>query len=173
MLTANDIGDDGSVTFESARRTSHSAFAALTDKCRPQAGDVLVTKDGSLGRVALFEGEEACVNQSVAVLTPDPRHIEPALLALLLRVPAYNNALVFEAGGTTIKHLYITRIVKQQLALPPVEERPALIGRLQAVLTRAATSTGLIADQIDLLAEHRQALITAAVTGEFAVPGAA
>ena len=114
MLTANDIGD-GVARVGTARRTTQDAFdRLLTEKSRPKPGDVLLTKDGTLGRVALFEGGDACVNQSVAVLTPDRNRVLPRLLAELLAVPAYRDALIFEAGGTTIKHLYISRIVKQE-----------------------------------------------------------
>jgi type I restriction enzyme S subunit len=106
MLTANDISD-GRILYETARRTTDEAFRTqLSAKSRPVPGDILLTKDGSLGRVALFDGTPACVNQSVAVLSPDVKRVMPECLALLLTVPAYRDALIFEAGGTTIKHLY-------------------------------------------------------------------
>lgn len=173
MLTANDVGDDGSVRYGTARRTSEEAFAELTDKSRPKRGDVLLTKDGSLGRVAVMDGTRACVNQSVAVLTPRPGAVSGRLLASLLRVPAYRDALIFEAGGTTIKHLYITRVVKQRLALPPASGHADLLRQLTTIEDEHRALAGTVATQIDLLQEHRQTLITAAVTGEFTVPSAA
>jgi type I restriction enzyme S subunit len=52
LLTANDIAD-GSIRYSTARRTTQDAFdKLLTDKSRTVCGDVLVTKDGTLGRVA-------------------------------------------------------------------------------------------------------------------------
>lgn len=85
MLTANDIGDRR-IRYETARRTDPDAFETqLTDKSRPRAGDVLVTKDGTLGRIAVFDGEPACINQSVAFLRPVAR-ISSALLASALVV---------------------------------------------------------------------------------------
>ena len=66
MLTANDV-DYGKVNYETARRTSMEAYRNdITEKSRPKKGDVLITKDGTLGRVAIHEGQEACINQSVA-----------------------------------------------------------------------------------------------------------
>ncbi len=170
MITANDVAD-GSIEFDAARRTSESAFQQeLTDKSRPQAGDVLLTKDGTLGRVAISRGERMCVNQSVAVLTPDRTLIEPELLVELLRVPAYRDALIFNAGGTTIKHLYITRVVKQRLALPPRSSHGDLrrsLGETNDQFARLVSTIGLT---IDKLQERRRSLITAAVTGEMEVP---
>lgn len=167
MLTANDVGD-GEVLFHSARRTTGEAFTSLlTNKSRPTKNDVLLTKDGTLGRVAMCHGEEMCVNQSVAVLTPADT-VDPQLLFQLLRVPAYRDALVFNAGGTTIKHLYITRVVKQRLALPRREQHARLAAELARIHESHSRRIRRLQRSIDLLQEHREALITAAVTGQLA-----
>jgi type I restriction enzyme, S subunit len=171
MLTANDIGD-GVIRAGTARRTTQAAFdGLLTDKSRPKHGDILLTKDGTLGRVALFKGGNACVNQSVAVLTPNRDLVLPELLAELLAVAAYRDALVFEAGGTTIKHLYISKVVKQKVALPPLGEQPALAAALRSARSSHSKAAEAIEASIRLLREHRQALITAAVTSELEIPG--
>ena len=166
MLTANDIGD-GLIHHGTARRTTQDAFdSLLTSKSRPKRGDILLTKDGTLGRVALFDGPDACVNQSVAVLTPDRTRVLPELLAELLAVPAYREALIFEAGGTTIKHLYITRVVKQKVALPPISEQSALAAELRGARSTHSEAAMTIEASIRVLREHRQALITAVVAGD-------
>jgi type I restriction enzyme S subunit len=59
LLTANDIGD-GEILYSTARRTTMEAHAKeLTDKSRPKSGDILVTKDGTLGRVAVANDTQA------------------------------------------------------------------------------------------------------------------
>jgi type I restriction enzyme S subunit len=173
MLTANDISD-GRILYETARRTTDEAFRTqLTPKSRPVPGDILLTKDGSLGRVALFDGTPACVNQSVAVLSPNVARVMPELLALLLAVPAYRDALIFEAGGTTIKHLYISRVTKQLVAIPPPSEQPTLLKALVEVRGAHIQVIERLQRSIELLQERRQALITAAVTGQLHIPRAA
>lgn len=174
MLTANDVGE-GEILWGGARRTAWPEYESLTAKSRPKQGDVLVTKDGSLGRVALLAKKtEVCVNQSIAVLTPRRDVIRPELLAHLLRSESYNSALVYNAGGTTIKHLYITRMSKQRVAFPPsLDDQDDLIDALRAVEARGARLDSELARSVALLREHRQALITAAVTGQMSVPGAA
>src|SRR5690606_31428610 len=83
MLTANDIGW-GTVLYEQARSTSEIAFREmLTDKSRPKAGDLLLTKDGTLGRVAVHDGRPACINQSVALIRPDTRIMSSEFLCSL------------------------------------------------------------------------------------------
>lgn len=168
MLTANDIRD-GHVDFDNARSTTFDAFGKLSAKSRPLSGDVLVTKDGTLGRVALYDGPTACINQSVALLRPDPAKMDSDFLALCLRGGVYQDRMVFEAGGTTIKHIYISRLGKMPLAHPPLPEQAAIARHLSAV----AQQFDLLATQagraVDLLVERRAALISAAVTGRIDV----
>ncbi|MDP1874823.1 restriction endonuclease subunit S [Phenylobacterium sp.] len=168
LLTANDIGENV-VAYETARRTSREAFEQLlTDKSRPRRGDVLLTKDGTLGRLAVHDGRAACINQSVAVLRPR-QEVVPEFLANALASEPYQGRMIFEAGGTTIKHIYVSRLAKMPFALPPRQEmtRIAKFASEQRLkldgLSRAA------ADVEALLLERRAALISAAVTGEIDV----
>ena len=53
MVTATDI-EGGQINYQTARFTSRDAFdRKLTSKSKPMPDDVLLTKDGALGRVAL------------------------------------------------------------------------------------------------------------------------
>lgn len=119
MVTAKDI-NDGRILYEQARRTSRSAFIEkLTDKSRPNIGDVLVTKDGTLGRIAIVDRPDVCVNQSVAVLQPNSS-IRPTFLKLVLEEPRNHQRMLSEAEGSTIKHIYVTRLAKQPVRVPPL-----------------------------------------------------
>jgi len=171
MLTANDV-DYGEVKYETARRTSLDAYLnELTDKSRPRRGDILITKDGTLGRVAVHDGRDACINQSVAALRVNPNVMCSHFLAVGLLGSLYQSRMLFDAGGTTIKHIYISRLAKMPLAYPPISEQQAILTLLADSLAKLNT---LIAEgnrAIDLLQERRTALISAAVTGKIDVRG--
>lgn len=172
LLTANDIGN-GKVNYDTARHTSELAFSTLiTDKCRPRRGDVLLTKDGTedgtLGRVAEADGSRACINQSVALLQPAPGFADGSL-SEVLQVRAYRDALVFNAGGSAIKHLYIGRVAKQHVALPPLGQRTAVVAQSRVVRETHNDAIRSLNLSLALLHERKQVLITAAVTGQFDV----
>lgn len=83
-LTAKDV-IDGRINYATARKTTLEAFQnSLTDKSRPLIGDVLLTKDGSIGRVAVVDRTGVCINQSVALLRPNKKIIPEFLKYLLL-----------------------------------------------------------------------------------------
>lgn len=132
MVTAKDI-HDGKIDYSTARHTSDDAYRrALTDKSRPKTGDVLLTKDGSIGRVAVCDRENICINQSVAVLQPNLR-IKSKFLKYLLESPYYQQRMDNDADGSTIKHIYITRVDKMHVAVPSLPEQDTIISVLGAL----------------------------------------
>jgi type I restriction enzyme S subunit len=59
------------------------------------------------------------------------------------------------------------------LPIPPIEEQRRRISRLNALTSHTARMRQTLERQVSLLQEHRQALITAAVTGELEIAGVA
>ena len=126
MITAKDLEGNG-VNFEGARRTTKVAFnEKLTDKSRPKRNDILLSKDGTLGRVALVGDEELCINQSVALLRPNKR-VLPKFLYYLLLAPYYQKRMDLDSDGSVLKHIYITRVNLMKVAVPQISEQQAIV----------------------------------------------
>lgn len=167
MITAKDI-NEGRILFETARTTSAEAFnSLLTAKSRPRCGDILLTKDGTLGRLAVTTDETICVNQSVAVLRPNHR-ADARFLKLLLEAPWYQERMLEDAGGSTIKHIYITIVDKMPVGLPrDKNEQKAIAEALSDVDGLIAGLEALIAKKRDLKTATMQQLLT----GKTRLPG--
>lgn len=167
MITAADI-NDGRLQLETARKTSETAYRTLlTAKSKPRQNDVLLTKDGTLGRLALVGNETICINQSVAVIRPNER-VEPQFLKLLLESPPYQKRMVEDAGGSTIKHIYITIVDRMPLGLPldRAEQR--------VIATALSDVDGLLGGLDQLIAKKRdlkQAAMQQLLTGQTRLPG--
>ncbi|MGZ8096089.1 MAG: restriction endonuclease subunit S [Methylobacter sp.] len=141
MLTAKDIFN-GKIQYATARKTSQEAYDnLLTDKSRPKINDILITKDGSIGRVAITDRTDICISQSVALIRPNQR-ILPAFLKYLLES---QQLIDIDATGSTIQHIYITKINKMLIGVPLLLEQKAIAAVLSS-----------LDDKIDLL--HRQNL---------------
>jgi len=130
MITAADIAD-GRIRYEQARHTSMSAYEALTRKSRPEVGDILVTKDGTLGRVAVVDQPHICINQSVACMRPLPE-TDVRFLTHYLRSNQGRERMLADAGGSTIKHIYISRLRQMEVPVPGRGERKKIIKILDA-----------------------------------------
>lgn len=147
-VTAKDV-IDGHVNFSTARKTTQEAYDTLTQKSKPIIGDVLLTKDGTLGRTAIVEDKNICVNQSVAVLRCNNR-IVPKFLTMLLQMPGYQREMLANSGGGTIKHIYITKVGKMMVAVPTIEEQECFI-KLVKQVDKSRLSVQKSLDQLETL----------------------
>jgi type I restriction enzyme, S subunit len=117
LITAKDI-IQGKINYVTARKTPDWAYKKLiTDKSRPKKGDLLLTKDGTLGRLAIVETDDICINQSVAVIRTNFR-VDVVFLQKLLESNYYQRVMLENAGGSTIKHIYITIVNKMAIGAP-------------------------------------------------------
>lgn len=67
--------------------------------------------------------------------------------------------------GSTHRTIYMPDIKSITIPLPSVEEQDRMVSELRVTLRLLDDSVAELTQQIALLREHRQALITAAVTG--------
>jgi type I restriction enzyme S subunit len=140
MVTAANIFG-GKIQYASSRHTSQEAFDRhLTKKSRPAIGDLLLTKDGTLGRMAIVDRSGVCINQSVAVLKPNGA-VDTEFLKLLLEAPTYQQKMIDDAGGSTIKHIYISVVGKMLVATPRTRATQRKIARILTTLDNVITQT--------------------------------
>lgn len=166
MVTAKDVVF-GKVNYEGARRTTISAYQnLLTDKSRPETGDVLLTKDGTLGRVAVVTKTPLCINQSVALIQPDRDKIISEFLKYLLESPEYQKEMIDNAGGTTIKHIYITRVDKMEVSIPNLSKQIRIIKKLDILLAQTKKLEEIYKQKLALLEELKKSVLQKAFSGE-------
>ena len=166
MVTAKDV-NFGRVLFESARQTTREAYRSLlSPKSRPKLNDILLTKDGTLGRLALVDKEGICINQSVALLRLNAR-IDPLYLKKLLESPRYQKKMIEDAGGSTIKHIYITIVNRMAVNVPSSKEE-------QAAIANALSDVDALITSLEKLIAKKRAIKTAAMqqllTGKTRLP---
>lgn len=166
MITAKDI-DNGQIQYKGARTTDTLAFnKLLTPKSKPKKGDLLLTKDGTLGRLALVDDQLICINQSVAILRPNHK-IVAQFFKLLLESPLYQERMFDDAGGSTIKHIYITIVNKMPLGLPANHKE-------QTLIATALSDVDTLISELEKLIAKKQAIKTATMqqllTGKTRLP---
>lgn len=151
----------------------------LAERCTLRFGDVLMTEGGDLdklGRGTMWRDElpGALHQNHVFAVRPDPRRLNAEYLALLTRTSHARS--YFERTGTKTTNLASTNSEKI-LSLPVpalgIDAQGALVREVVKRMERMSALRSRIALQIDLLTERRQALITAAVTGQLDIPGVA
>ena len=90
-----------------------------------RCNDVLVTKDGTIGKVAIIKEmpAEATLNSGVFVIRPINNSFEPDFFYYVLRSSVFEKFLDQLAAGSTINHLYQKDFVNFVFKLPPAAEQ--------------------------------------------------
>lgn len=137
-------------------------------------GDVLMTEGGDidkLGRGTLWSGEiDGCLHQNhVFAVRPGPK-VHGPYLALLTRTTSARAYFEMTASKTTnLASTSSSKVLAFRIPLPNLQEQKSRTRETDQELSKMSRLTSGIKRQLDLLAERRQALITAAVTGQLDV----
>jgi type I restriction enzyme S subunit len=128
---------------------------------------VVLCRTASAGYSGIM-GVDMATSQDFATWTCGSQ-LRPRYLLLCLR--AMRPDLIGRlATGSTHKTIYMPDIHALQIPLPSLEEQDLAVEAAWRGLDPLFTAMDRSRQQLDLLQEHRQALITAAVTGELDVP---
>lgn len=90
-----------------------------------RCGDVILSKDGSIGNPALVESlpGRATINGTMMMLRPDEHQIHPDYLFQFVNGPAFSRMIAEKVSGSSIPHIFQRDIVHFPIVLPPVEEQ--------------------------------------------------
>lgn len=171
FLSARNIRLDG-WSLDDAKYVSEEDYKDFCKRVVPEKGDVLYTKGGTTGIARVVDlNERFQVWVHVAVLKINDELVLPHFLAYALNGVACYEQSQLHTRGATNQDLGLTRMIKIWLALPPLSEQAAIIHALDDETSRIGTLITEAQRAIDLLKEHRSALISAAVTGKIDVRG--
>jgi type I restriction enzyme S subunit len=173
LITASHVKDGNLDTNLDPQWLSPTVAQQWMRRGLPSIGDVVLTTEAPLGNVAQITEERVALAQRLIMLKPHSDRILSDFLALALRAPSFQNILSAHATGSTALGIKADRLKALHVPVPTLtdqEETVEAIKEQSEVVNFAARSLNA---QIGLLQEHRQALITAAVTGEMEVSGVA
>lgn len=137
-------------------------------------GDLLFAIRGSIGDV---EGVPealtgANITQDVARVST-ATGVSPKWLRFVLQSKSVQGLVAARVTGATVRGLNIWDLKRIEVPLRNSDRQKADLMTLTPAEQRLERLLSALTTQTALLAEHRQALITAAVTSEMAVPGVA
>ena len=151
--------------YETREKVSELGLANSAAVVHP-AETVVLCRTASAGFSAIM-GTEMATSQDFATWTCGPL-LRPRFLLLCLRVMR-PDLLGRLAMGSTHKTIYMPDIEAIRIPLPSVREQDAIVEGVQRRLRSIDRVIEALTRQMALLKERRQALITAAVTGELDV----
>jgi len=136
-----------------------------------QPGDLVINTMWAWMGAAGVSRQPGIVSPAYGVYRFDQSIMLPAYYDILVRTPAYVTEMTrFSRGVWTSRlRLYPDEFLRLSAPVPPLEEQSEIVKRVSEANVLAHRSITKLERAVDLLNERRQALITAAVTGELDV----
>ncbi|MFJ4466160.1 restriction endonuclease subunit S [Streptomyces sp. NPDC089424] len=147
---------------------SHESNEELR-RSRVRSGDVLVVRAGSPGRAAVVTEKYDGANCASVLILRRGRAILPQFLSAFINSPAGRGQVQVSQYGAAQEVISAAQTLSFLAPVPDVSEQQYRVDRLNVVLNSQDQVLSKLRRQASLLAERRQALITAAVTGQFDV----
>ena len=174
FVSTRDI-TSGTIDFEGSLKTSPETYSYLVRTgCQPHEGDVLYSKDGTIGETAVVtESRDFVVASSLIIITPNPHWITPRYLRYALSsVPLLEQARTL-VRGAGLPRISIANLATVVLPVPPLHEQERIVNHIETITSAIDSATDTARRCIGLARERRTALISAAVTGKIDVGVAA
>lgn len=164
LVTGTDFVN-GKVCWERCYHISEERFNEAPE-IHVQQGDLLITKDGTVGKLALIEEkpEKVSLNSHLLILRPVKGEINNHFVYWALQSMIFKDYVGFASSGSTMASLSQEKIGEFPLILPTLSEQQIIVSYLDYKIGQIDASISAINSQIDDLKAYRQSIISEAVT---------
>jgi type I restriction enzyme S subunit len=158
---------DGWLDFSISNKISDSDFGALRTRSLPKVDDVIMTKTGTVGRVALVRKEYPAfaISQNVALLTPNKSQVVPAFLELLLTSQIVKEQIRLGISTLSIPDLQLGVLKNFQIPLPNQNEQE----EITLIINSTKTKINYCNNKLSSLLSLKKALMQDLLTGKVRV----
>ena len=164
LITGIDF-QNGGIDWNNCVRVSAERWAEAPE-IHIQNGDLLITKDGTVGKVAIVSGleEKASLNSGVLLIRTNPDFDKRFLFWVLQSEEFWTWFRLKNAGNSTIIHLYQGDFAEFSYTFPNTAEQRAIADFLDVQCTKIDSVIADIEEQIETLQKYKKSLITETVT---------
>lgn len=164
LITGVDFSDGG-INWESCVHITEERWAEAPE-IHIKNGDLLITKDGTVGKVAIVENlqEKASLNSGILLIKTSDEYSKKFLYWVLLSEEFWTWFRLKNAGNSTIIHLYQNDFAEFSYTFPDITEQNAIADFLDKECAQIDSIAADLEKQIALLQQYKKSLITETVT---------
>jgi type I restriction enzyme S subunit len=157
---------DGSIDPSTLRRTSHER-AAKFRRATLASGDVLISKDGTIGRVAVVPPELAGANITQHVMrAPIHQYVARDFVVWAIRSDQCQRWLTGETRGVALRGVNVEDFRRLPIPLPPVAEQGRIVAEVDRRTSVVDELEDLVVANLRRAARLRQSILQRAFSGE-------
>ena len=165
FITTKDIVDNR-ISFENCAYISREEHNKLKKRAFPEAEDILLTKVGSVGNVAIVDTDlEFSIFVQLALIKPDFDKVYPKFLMYALQSEKCQQEIYKKSSQSTMRFIGTQKISTIRIPLPALPEQHEITSVLQACDAKIR----VLKNEIRLLNELFAALLEKLMTGKLDV----
>ncbi|MFI5808564.1 restriction endonuclease subunit S [Streptomyces sp. NPDC051561] len=134
FVTVENLTRGTGISMDPVRYISEEDHAEFSRRTEPSAGDILVSKDGTLGvaRVVPEHLKKFSIFVSVALIRTDPHLLDPRYGCMFFESPQFFTQLRKLSSGTGLNHIHLQDFRKFLLSVPDIPTQKAWSVKLAA-----------------------------------------
>ena len=168
-VTVSNVTKNFSIDFSTCAKISERSFVTLErNGCRPLPGDILITKDGTIGRGCVVKKNDFVILSSLGLIRV-PRKNEPKFFLYFFLSPGLVEEMYSSIRGSGITRLNVKLIKDLPIIIPSPEEQKRIARHLDKKTAQIDSLAEKLRVKIERLKEYRQSLISSAVTGKIKI----
>jgi type I restriction enzyme, S subunit len=146
-ITVKDIGKDNDlIDFENCKFIGENDYRDLVKNgCKPIVGDVLFSKDGTVGKVSLVDyDQDFVVLSSLAIIRPNSKIIDSKYLKYIFKAPFFLQQAIGKKTGVAIRRIVLKNLKTIPVPFPLLLEQKRIVAILDEAfegIDRAVANT--------------------------------
>lgn len=144
-VTVKDL-EHGHIDLDGCKRINEVNYQQLVRSgCKPKRGDVLFSKDGTVGKTALVNFDsDFVVLSSLAIITPDVSLALPEYAYFVLSSDRFISIATDQKTGVAIRRIVLRTLKTIQIPLPPLSTQQQIVAEIEAEQALVAANRELI-----------------------------
>jgi type I restriction enzyme S subunit len=171
FVTVRNLTAGPGLSFDRCRYISVEDHRMFTKRTRPQRGDILISKDGTLGVTrSVRTDEEFSIFVSVALVKPLDYRMSD-FLEIALSSPQVQRQMV--GVGSGLQHLVLRDLKGDGVPIPPLDEQIEIVTRVNCLLDLCDVIQRIINSSEEVVARTSRSVLGKVFRGDLVLPIAA
>jgi type I restriction enzyme S subunit len=163
FVTVRNLTAGSNISFEKLNYISGADHAEFTKRANPEFGDLLVSKDGTLGVVRVVNTDiPFSIFVSVALIKPVLREMS-SYLRIALESPQVQAQMVPKGSG--LQHIHLEDLREDCIPLPPLAEQRRIVAEVERRLSVIGSLEKIVDSNLKRAARLRQSILERAFSG--------
>lgn len=166
FLSVKDIYKD-KLHFDECKYITLDEHRELIKRCKPERGDVLITKSGTIGRTAVVDTDkEFSLFVSVALLKNNKNTLNSKYLKYSLDNYINKTSIDQFIKGGLLKNFHIEDIKATRIAIPPLNQQVQVVEEIEKRFSEADNLEKAIEESLEKAETLRQSILKQAFEGK-------